>query len=235
MVELAGRDVFGDQTADQVIAGFALFAVDQLLDVGVHGAEGVRLLLVGRSRVQSDRRVVLEEREVFGRHPQQQRDHQRRHRQAEVAHDVGRWACGDHLAEKVVDQFLNLRPHRFATPEGEVAGQHASQPVMLGIVGPREHHRDVVVSGRRRLDGVRDGLRGQARIDQRRPDVLVAAHHPGRLAVVHRPSQARAPPASSRTQPGDASGQCAARGTGMTGRSVSEQKSEVVDITSVSH
>jgi hypothetical protein len=79
MVELARRDVFGDQTADQIVAGFALFAPHQLLDIDVHRSEGRRLLLFGGPGVQSDRGLALEDLEVVGRYTQQQRDHHGRH------------------------------------------------------------------------------------------------------------------------------------------------------------
>ncbi len=145
-------------------------------------------------------------------------------------------SVADHLAEKVVDQFLNLRPHRFATPEGEVAGDHPPQPMMLGIVGPREYHRRVVV-GARWLDGGRNGFRGQARIDQRGSDVLVTAHHPGRLAVVHRPSQARLLPPFRELRRGMQRAVGGARDRhhrkGRLG--CRPEVSEVVDITGVSH
>jgi hypothetical protein len=95
-------------------------------------------------------------------------------------------AVGDHLAEVVVDHFLDVRSHRFGTPECEVAGQHAPYPMVLGVVSPREDHGYVVVGIRQHVE-LRNGLRGQARIDQRRSDVLVTAHHPDRMAVEHRP------------------------------------------------
>jgi len=44
----------------------------------------------------------------------------------------------------MVDYLLDLRPHRFAPPEREIAGQHAPYPIVLGIVRPREHHRDLL-------------------------------------------------------------------------------------------
>ena len=47
VVELAGRDVVGDQTADQVVAGIALLTRHQLLDVGIHRDEALRPFLVG--------------------------------------------------------------------------------------------------------------------------------------------------------------------------------------------
>ena len=75
-IQPAGRDVVGDEAADQVVAGSVLFALYQLLDVGIHGAEGLRLLLLGRPHVHPNRGVVLEELEVFGRHPEEKRDHQ---------------------------------------------------------------------------------------------------------------------------------------------------------------
>ena len=76
MVELARRDVFGNQTADQVVARFAFFALHQLLDIGIHRPKGLPLLLVGGPLVQPLGGVLLEEAEIFRRHPQQQRDHQ---------------------------------------------------------------------------------------------------------------------------------------------------------------
>ena len=70
------RDVVGDEAADQIVAGIVLFALDQLLDVGVHRPEGLRLLLLGRPGVQPDGGVVLEELEVFGWHTQQECNHE---------------------------------------------------------------------------------------------------------------------------------------------------------------
>ena len=156
VVELAGRDIVGDEPADQVVAGIALFPRHQLLDVGIHLDEALRPLLVGGVHVQSGGGVVLEEFEVFGRDAQQQRDHHRRHREAEVAHDVGRRALVDHRVQVFVDQFLDLRPHGFGAPEGELAGHHAPQPMMLGIVDPRENYRCRVVVGR--IEQVREGF-----------------------------------------------------------------------------
>ena len=80
VVELAGRDVVGDEPADQVVAGVALLTRDQLLDVRIHLDEALRPFLVGGLHVQSGGGVVLEEFEIFGWDAQQQRDHHRRHR-----------------------------------------------------------------------------------------------------------------------------------------------------------
>ena len=75
-VELAGQYVVGDEAADQIVAGIVLFALDQLLNVGVHRPEGLRLHLLGRPGVQPDGGVVLEELEVFGWHTQQECNHE---------------------------------------------------------------------------------------------------------------------------------------------------------------
>src|ERR1700737_2261150 len=76
VVELAGRDVIGDETADQVVAGLAFLTRHQLLDVHVHLDEALRPLLVGGIHVQSRSGVVLEEFEVFGRDAEEPRDPQ---------------------------------------------------------------------------------------------------------------------------------------------------------------
>jgi hypothetical protein len=89
----------------------------------------------------------------------------------------------------MVDHLLDLRPHRFATPEREIAGQHAPYPIVLGIVRPCEHHRDFIVRISRH-HGVIKGLRAEPRIDQRCSDVLITANHPDRVAVKHRPLEA---------------------------------------------
>jgi hypothetical protein len=65
---MAGHHVVGDETADHVIAGLMLPTTHQLLDVDVHGGEGLRPLVVGRVRLQANGGVVLEEAQVFGRH-----------------------------------------------------------------------------------------------------------------------------------------------------------------------
>ena len=84
---------------------------------------------------------MLEESQIFGRTPSSS---------AITSDGTGKaksrtMSAGGPLSiissEVLVDQFLDLRPHCFATPEGEVGGHHAPQPVMLGIVDPRENHR----------------------------------------------------------------------------------------------
>src|SRR5271156_3172203 len=58
---------------------------------------------------------------------------------------------------------------------------------MLGIVDARKNDWCAFLA--RWPDDVREGVGGQPWIDQRRSDVLVAAHRPDLLAVPHRPLQ----------------------------------------------
>jgi hypothetical protein len=94
----------------------------------------------------------------------------------------------DHGVQVFIDQFLDLGPHRFGAPEGELAGHHAPQPMMLGIVDTCENRRRLAVA--RLPEQVREGFRRQPRVDQRSSDVLVAAHRPDLLTVPHRSPQA---------------------------------------------
>lgn len=59
---------------------------------------------------------------------------------------------------------------------------------MLGIVGAGEHHRYVVVLGFW-YQIIRNGFRGQSRVDQGGPDVRIPTHHPSRFAAVHGPPE----------------------------------------------
>ena len=72
--------MIGDETAEQIVAGLLLLALDQLGDVGEHRAEGLCLLFVGGTHVQPHRRVVVEQLEVVVGHSEQMCDDERRHR-----------------------------------------------------------------------------------------------------------------------------------------------------------
>ena len=77
VVELAGRDVVGDEAADQVVAGFALLAVHQLLDVGIHRDEALAPFCSSVDLTSNPTEVLCwKSLEIFGRDAQQQRDHQ---------------------------------------------------------------------------------------------------------------------------------------------------------------
>ena len=194
-------DVVGDQPAHQVVTGFALLERGQFPHVVEHGPDRRHLLFVGRSGVESLRAVVLKELVLLVGDAEQQADHQRRHRQREVADQVGGRPGLDHVVQESVDEILDLWPHRLGSPEGEVPGHHSTQSVVLGIVDAGEDHRDVVV-GRPRLQGLGKGVRGQPRIGQRRPDVFVSADEPRRLMPPQDHLQAVGMRANRRTRAG---------------------------------
>ena len=178
--EFALGDVFGDQPAHQVVTGFAFLERRQFPHVVEHRADRRGLLLVRRSRVESLRTVVLKEFVLLIGDAEQQADHQRGHRQREVADKISGRPRRDHVVQESVDQILDLRTHRLGAPEGEVPGHHSSQSVVLGIVDAGEDHGNVVVGGPR-LHVLGKGVGAQTRVCQGGPDVLVAADEPRRF------------------------------------------------------
>jgi hypothetical protein len=81
-----------------------------------------------------------------------------------------------------------VRAHRVNALGGEVRGHHAAQPVVLGIIHPRKDQGHVGIVCVCLVKGL--DVRADPWIRQSRPDVVVTADRPDRLAPPQRPLQA---------------------------------------------
>jgi hypothetical protein len=123
--------VVADEHAEQVVAGVSLRAGDPVGHVGpalpLDGHPGLQ-----RQRgVQQPHGAFLEFGAVGVGHAEQFADHQRRHRQREVRHQVRRPGGGFQVVERRLDDLGDPRLQPAHPAHGELRGQHPAQPRVL--------------------------------------------------------------------------------------------------------
>jgi hypothetical protein len=123
--------VLAHQHAEHVLARVALGPRDQRLHVRPARAAQLHPLVHRDRHVQLPGRALLEISPVGVGHPEQFADHQRRDRQRERRHQVGRAAPRGHRVEVLVDDLHDARLQPLHPPHGELRPEQAAQPGVL--------------------------------------------------------------------------------------------------------
>ena len=124
------------QPGDHARTGLGWLVAHQGTQVLGHRDDGA-VSLLRRGFLKQDRSaVVLEEVVVGVRHTEQLTDHQRRHGQRELRHQIRRPRPGEHRTEQLVDDPLYAGPHGRHPLDGERRNHRSPQPVVLRVV----HH-----------------------------------------------------------------------------------------------
>ncbi|PRY39509.1 hypothetical protein CLV43_10792 [Umezawaea tangerina] len=174
----AGEDLPAEQVP---VIRVLLLAGHQVVEVGGDRQDGVLPVLAGRPRVHHRRGVPLEELVVVVGDAQQLADHQRRHRQRQLAHQVRGPGPGEHGVDPLVHDRLHPRPQRLHPAHRELPEHRPPSHPVLGRVHRRQRlptpwphpptrHQPRVV----RVVPVG----AEPRIGQHRPHVLVPRHRP---------------------------------------------------------
>jgi hypothetical protein len=83
----------------------------------------------------------LEEVVVGVRHAEKFADHQGRHGQRELAHEVGRLGATQQIVDQAVDDLLHGRPEHVHPLDGERRHDHPAQPGVFRVVHGAEADR----------------------------------------------------------------------------------------------
>ena len=126
--------VLADQHAQHVLAGFAPGRRHQRAHVVAALTLQLQPLGDGSGQVELARGAPLEVFAVGIGHAEQLTDHQRRNRQREVCHQIRRRTLAFHSVELLLDDLDDPRLQPLHPPDGELAGEHAAQPLMFGWV-----------------------------------------------------------------------------------------------------
>lgn len=131
---LVGQVLAGGEPAEDVVSGLPTLALRQLRQIARELSVGPLRLRAGGAVVEESPAERLEQVVVLVRHPQHQADDQRRDRQREVRHQVGRGATLGHAVHGPVDDVLDARAQFLDPLDQEVLGDHPAQPGVLGVV-----------------------------------------------------------------------------------------------------
>ena len=116
--ELARLDALG-QVRHRVFGRVFHLGLDQLRKIFVQAHRTLDGVFTGRVTRQPDVGVVLEHLGVFVGHAEQLADHQRGHRECQLADDLAGLRPGQHRVDGVVGDLLDRRPQAFNPLEGE--------------------------------------------------------------------------------------------------------------------